>query len=262
MCNSDLKINNIYNLDVCEFLEKIPDDYIDLAVIDPPYNLNKGDWDTFKSNNDFLDFTYKYIKKCIPKIKTGGSLYIFNTAFNSAFILKYLLELNMNYQNWIIWFKKDGFSACKNKYVNNQETILYFTKGKTATFNYDDIREPYSSADRIKAAQKKGIIKNGKRWFPNSKGKLCSDVWEYTSVRLLNKVNGKTVKQEHPTPKPELMIERIIKASSNKNDVILDLFSGTGTTAVVAKKLGRNYIGCEINKEYCKFINRRLKNVN
>ena len=260
--NKELKINNIYNLDVLEFLEKVPNGYADLVVIDPPYNLKKGDWDNFKNEKEFLDFTYNYLEKCIPKIKEGGSLYIFNTAYNSAFILKYLLDLKMIYQNWIVWYKKDGFSACKKKYVNNQETILYFTKGKNSTFNYDDIREPYSSKNRIEAAEKKGIIKNGKRWFPNSKGKLCTDVWEYTSVRLLNKVNGKTIKQEHPTPKPELMLERIIKASSNKKDVVMDLFSGTGTTSVIAKKLGRNYIGCEIDKNYCKLIEKRLKNVN
>ena len=87
-------------------------------------------------------------------------------------------------------------------------------------------------------------------------------MWEFTSVRLLNKINGKTVKQEHPTPKPEAMIERIIKASSNNNDIIMDLFSGTGTTSYISKKLFRQFTGCEINKEYCKIIKKRLKNVN
>lgn len=262
MSKYKLKVNCIYNMDVCEFLEKIPNKSIDLAIIDPPYNLRKDAWDSFKNDKDFFDFTYKYLEKSVLKIKEGGALYIFNTAYNAAFILKMLIDLKMKYQNWIIWYKKDGFSACKNKYVNNQETILYFTKGKPSIFNYDDIRMPYYSTSRIVAAEKKGILKNGKRWYPNKKGKLCSDVWEYTSVRLLKKVNGKTVKQDHPTPKPELMIERMIRASSNTNDVIMDLFSGTGTTSFIAKKLGRKYIGCEIDKKYCEIIEKRLKNVN
>ena len=262
MSDKKLKINNIYNMDVFEFLKKVPDEFADLVVIDPPYNLNKGDWDSFKNEKEFQSFTYNYLKLCIPKIKNGGSLYIFNTAYNSSFILKYLLDLDMTYKNWIVWYKKDGFSACKNKYINNQESILYFTKGKRATFNYDEIREPYSSKDRIQAAEKTGIIKNGKRWFPNRNGKLCSDVWEFTSVRLLNKKNGKTIKQDHPTPKPELMLERMIKASSNENDLIMDLFSGTGTTSAVAKRLKRNFIGCEKDKKYCELIKRRLRNVN
>lgn len=88
---------------------------------------------------------------------------------------------------------------------------------------------------------------------------MCTDVWNFTSVRHKLKVNGKIVKTAHPTPKPEEMIERMILASSKENDLILDLFSGSGTTSYVAKKLNRIYIGCENNKEYIEIINNRLK---
>ena len=81
-------------------------------------------------------------------------------------------------------------------------------------------------------------------------------------MRHTHKKNGKTVKQDHPTPKPEPMIERMIKASSNEGDLILDLFSGTGTTAYIAKKLNRHFIGCENNSEYYQIIKERLKNGN
>lgn len=251
--------NKIYKMDVMEFLPRLEDSSVDLAIIDPPYNLKKGDWDNFKSENEFFEWTKNYLSLLSPKLKATASLYIFNTAYNSAFILKILLDLGLHYQNWIVWYKKDGFSACKNKFVNNQETILYFTKSaKNWTFNSNDVRVPYISKERLEAAKEKGILKNGKRWFPNENGKLCSDVWEFTSVRLTNKVDGKTKKQLHPTPKPEEMIERMILASSNKNDLVLDLFSGTGTTAFCAKKFGRNFIGCENNDEYIKVIEARL----
>ena len=252
--------NKIYLLDVIEYLNKLENNSIDLAIIDPPYNLDIDYWDNFSSFEEFLNFTNTYLNLVYEKLKETGSLYIFNTAYNSVFIFDILKnKLNMNYLNWIIWYKKDGFSACSKKYVNNQETILFFTKSKNYTFNCNDIRIPYASTDRINAAQKNGILKNGKRWFPNPNGKLCTDVWEFPSVRLSNKVNGKTVKQKHPTPKPELLIERMIKASSNKGDLVLDLFSGTGTTAVVAKKNDRLFTGCENNTEYLEFINNRLK---
>lgn len=255
-----VKINAIEFADVFEYLDKIDDDTVDLAIIDPPYNLDVASWDTFDNLDVFLDFTRKYLKIVYRKLKKNGSLYIFNTAFNSAFILMILqLELKMNYQNWIIWYKKDGFSACRKKYVNNQETILFFTKSDKYTFNYNEIREPYESTSRIEAAKKKGILKNGKRWYPNPNGKLCPDVWEFTSVRLEKKKNGRTIKQVHPTPKPEGMIERMIKASSNEGDLVLDLFSGTGTTALIAKKNKRNFIGCDNNKEYVEYVERRLK---
>ena len=257
-----MEINKVYCEDVFSFLNKVEPESIDLAIIDPPYNLNQSKWDAFENMSEFLQFTSNYLDKVINSLKPSGSLYIFNTAFNSAFILSYLHSKGMNYKNWITWYKKDGFSACKKKFCNNQETILFFSKtDKNVTFNYDAVRTPYLSSDRIKAAEKKGIIKNGKRWFPNQNGKLCSDVWEFPSVRLTNKKNGKTVKQNHPTPKPEKMIERMILASSNEGDLVLDLFSGTGTTAYCSKKLGRNFIACDNNKDYCAFIEERISSI-
>lgn len=254
-------IDTVQLMDVFEYLNTIEDNSIDLAIIDPPYNLNKGEWDNF-SSKAFWEFTRKYLLLTAKKLKKTGSLYIFNTAFNSAYILKILVEeCNMQYKNWIVWYKKDGFSANRKKYANNQETILFFTKTDEYVFNRDEIRVPYMSTDRIRVAREKGILKDGKRWFPNENGKLCSDVWEFPSVRLVNKIHGRTIKQLHPTSKPEAMIERMIKASSNKGDIVMDLFSGSGTTAYVAAKNGRHFTGCENNVEYFEYIKERLKNV-
>lgn len=254
-----IRLDEIELMDVFDFLNEVENETVDLAIIDPPYNLSQGDWDSFNNHDAFMKFTKKYLDLTFAKLKQNGSLYVFNTAFNSAYILSHLTNLGMEYRNWIIRYKKDGFNSSKKKYVNSQETILYFSKSKKdIVFNYDEIREPYLSESRIAAAKSKGIIKNGKRWYPNPKGKLCTDVWEFASVRHTNKKAGKTVKQAHPTPKPEKMIERMIKASSNEGDLILDLFSGTGTTAFVAKQLNRHFIGCENNADYLKIIKERL----
>ena len=131
---------------------------------------------------------------------------------------------------------------------------MFYTKTSSYTFNCDDIRQPYESTERIAHAAKKGILKNGKRWFPNENGKLCNDVWEITSQRHKQKIDGKVQKLVHPTIKPYDMIERIILASSKENDVVLDLFSGSGMTSIVSKKLNRNFIGCEREKEYIEYI--------
>jgi len=256
-----LELNNIYLMDCFKFLSKVSKNSIDLAVIDPPYNLKKAQWDTFKSHDDFLSFTFKWIDLLIPTIKETGSLYIFNTPYNAAFILRYLLDKGLIFQNWITWDKRDGLSVSKKKYSNAQETILFFTKSNKYTFNVDDIRTPYESIERIRHATKKGILKNGKRWFPNPKGKLCTDVWHFSSERHKNKINGKTPKLPHVTPKPLDMIERIIKASSNPGDIVLDCFMGIGTTAIAAKKNGRNFIGCDINKEYVNIAKKRLNEI-
>lgn len=254
-----IEINNLYVMDCIKFLKLVKNQSVDLIIIDPPYNMNKDKWDRFDSHEKFLEFTYSYLDLLVDKMKMTSSLYIFNTPFNCAFILQYLIKKGLIFKNWITWDKRDGISASKRKYVTAQETILFFTRSETYTFNADDIRIPYDSIDRIKHAEKLGILKNGKRWFPNPNGKLCTDVWHFSSERHKNKVNGKTPKLPHPTPKPVELIERIIKASSNLGDLVLDCFIGIGTTAVAAKKLGRNFIGCDISKRYIDIAKQKLE---
>ncbi len=262
MTTQTTKTHKIYCLDVLDFLHtKVANNSVDLAVIDPPYNMKKADWDTFASQDAFLNFTFSWIEALLPKLKQNSSVYIFNTAFNCAYILQFLVEKGLDFKNWIVWNKQDGISAPKNKFVTGSETILFFTKGKPV-FNFDAVREAYKSTDRIKYATKKGIIKNGKRWFPNPNGRLCSEVWDFSSERHKNKVNGKVQKMQHLTPKPKDMIARIIKASSNEGDLVLDCFMGSGTTAIVSQKLGRHFIGTESNKIYYKICIEQLDKIN
>ncbi len=253
-----IEINKIYNIDAIKLLEKLSDNLIDLAIIDPPYNLKKADWDTFINEKEFFKFTFNWIDKLIPKLKQNASIYIFNTPYNSSYILHYLVNKGLIFQNWITWDKRDGEGCAKYKYTTRQETILFFTKNKEHIFNYEDIRIPYDYQPRTKY----GILKNGKRWYPNSTGKLCGDVWHITSARHKNKLNGKTIIMDHITQKPMDMIERIIKVSSNENNLILDCFIGSGTTAIACKNLKRNYIGCDINKNYIDIANKKINEIN
>jgi len=254
-----LAVNKIYSMDCFKFLDKIENGVVDLAVIDPPYNLHKAGWDTFKNQKDFFNFTFRWIDALIPKLKNNSSIYIFNTPYNSAFILSYLVGKGLIFQNWITWDKRDGLGGAKTKYSNGQETILFFTKNNNHTFNFNEIRLPYESTERIEHAKRKGILKEGKRWFPNPKGRLCGEVWHITSERHKNKVNGKTPKMPHITPKPIELVERIIKASSDRGDLVLDCFVGSGTTAVVAKKLKRNFVCADNNKNYIKLAKKNLE---
>lgn len=257
MKDFSIEVNKIYQADVNLFLSYLEDNSVDLVIADPPYNLKKSPWDSFKDEDDYFLFTFTWINNLIPKLRENSSLYIFNTPYNSAIICNYLRKTQLTFRNWITWYKQDGFSFSKKRFVNAQETILFYTKGNNYIFNFDDIRTEYSSKKRIEYASKKGILKNGKRWYPNPKGKLCLDVWEFSSYRHNNKINGKVVKSEHPTPKPESLIERMILASSNNGSLVLDLFSGTGTTSILAEKLSRNFIGCEYNEEYCSLIEQK-----
>ena len=253
-------LNKIVVSDCFDFIGSTEHNSVDLALLDPPYFLNKGDWDTFSDEREFFDFTFSWIDALLPKIKMGGSLYIFNTPYNCAFILKHLVERGFLFQNWITWDKRDGFSHTKKKFIPNQETILFFSNGTPNTFNADAVRVEYESTERMKHASKKGILnKNGDRWFPNPKGKLCGDVWHITSERHKNKVNGRVQKMGHATPKPLDMIERIIRASSEEGDVIFDCFVGSGTTAFASKVLNRNFLCADSNEEFVQLARGRLE---
>ena len=255
-------VNKVHFSDYSRLLNKLPNNSIDLVCVDPPYNLKKADWDTFATDGEFLDFTFNWIRQVSPKIKPGGGFYIFNTPRNSAHILTYLESLGFIFQNWITWNKKDGFTSTKKKFLPEQETIIYVAKpGGDITFNADEIRVPYESTERIKAAKTKGILKNGKRWFPNEDGRLCPDVWQITSERHSNKENGKVKAAEHPTIKPITLMERIILASSNPGDTVLDIFAGSGSTLVAAKMHNRVFIGCDSSKEFVDLAKKRLKAV-
>lgn len=253
-----LPLNRIYNLDCIDFLQKLDDLSADLAIIDPPYNMQKADWDTFPSQEAFLEFTFRWIDALLPKLSKQGSLYLFNTPYNCAFILPYLLQKGLLFQNWITWDKRDGLGSSTRKYSNGQESILFCTKGQRHIFNYNAIRVPYESTERIQHASKKGILKNGKRWFPNAAGRLCGEVWHIPSERHQRKIGGKIQKMDHVTPKPLAMIERMVLASSNPGDLVVDCFVGSGTTAVAAKKLNRNFLCNDKNAEYVKLAQKEL----
>lgn len=253
-----MQLDKIYKGDVIKKMKEMGVGSVDLIVSDPPYNLHIDDWDTFNTEDEFLNFTKSWLEEAYRVLSEEGTIYVFNTPYNCSKIIPIMEELGFHFINWITWYKKDGFSNFRKKYNNAQETILFFSKTKKYKFYYDNIRVPYESESRMKAAKEKGIIKNGKRWFPNPRGKLCVDVWEFTSERHLKKQNGKLKKQSHPTPKPEKMIQRMILSTTNEGDVVLDLFSGTGTTSVMAAKEKRHFIGIEQNEEYIKIARRRL----
>ncbi|GAA7159812.1 hypothetical protein VN0480_04700 [Helicobacter pylori] len=179
-------LNKIYIEDVFTFLDKLEDKSVDLAIIDPPYNLKIASWDSFKNDEEFLTFSYAWIDKMLPKLKDTGSFYIFNTPFNCALFLAYLHHKKVHFLNFITWVKKDGFANAKKRYNHAQESILFYSMHKkNYTFNADEVRIAYESTERIKHAQSKGILKNDKRWFPNPTNPYIQSNIKYISLTPL-----------------------------------------------------------------------------
>lgn len=226
--------------DSLEELKKISSNSIDLIVADPPYNLGKnyGNDSDEKSFDDYLLFSKNWLLECDRVLKQSGTIYIF-MGFRFISYLYNILSKDMGYEfgNWICWHYTQGIGK-KKGFSPRHDDILMFHKSKNFTFNLDDIRIP----------QKYYRARN------NMRGANPGDVWSFSHVHYCNEN-----RQNHPTQKPEGIIERIVLASSNKKDIILDPFAGSGTTLRVCQQLDRNSIGIELNKDYVNIMKKRLK---
>ena len=237
--------------DVLQKLELIPNNSIDLIFIDPPYNIGKefaNTKDFWENDEDYLNWCYKWIDKCIDKLKSNGSMYIMTSTQFMPYLDLYIRK-KMTILSRIIWEYDSSGVQAKKYYGSLYEPILFCVKDKNKyTFNANDILVEAKTGSQRKLID----YRKSTPTVYNSK-KVPGNVWHFNRVRYRMEEF-----ENHPTQKPTVLLERIIKASSNEGDLILDPFSGTFTTSYVAQKLKRNCIGIEIAPEYVKIGLRRL----
>jgi DNA modification methylase len=252
-------MNNIdlINGNAFELLKQIKENSVDLIICDAPYGVTNNEWDKIKN---IQEYNLELIKEFSRILKNGGTAYIFGKHDCIDFI-DYRPYLKLNTR--IIWFQPSRLAQGRKTYTNNYDVICYFSKGNAKTFNLDDIRIPQLvDKEHQKRVERVPSVKLGnyKKTKYNEKGKNPGDVWidikqlTYKSKELVSKDYLNTIQ------KPQLLIERLVKASSNEGDLVLDPFMGTGTTAVVCKKLNRNFIGFEINPNLIEITQKRLEN--
>jgi len=243
----------IYQGDAIEILQnEIQDSSVDLIFVDPPYNIGKifnGLKDKWVTDDDYLNWCYKWIDLCLNKLKPTGSFYIMtSTQFMPYFDI--YLRKKIDILSRLVWSYDSSGVQAKKYYGSMYEPILFCVKDRNNyTFNSDDIK-----VEAKTGAKRKLIDYRKNPPQPYSNEKVPGNVWDFPRVRY-----RMTEYENHPTQKPIALLERIIKASSNPNDLVLDPFSGTFTTSYVAKKLGRKSIGIEINKEFTKIGLRRVQ---
>ena len=246
-------LDKIYNEDCLIGFDKIPDNFIDLIVADPPYSLGKdygNDSDKMKPE-EYLNWTYKWIDKVIPKLKDTGSFYIFLTWRFSPEIFSYM-KTKLKMVNEIIWDRKvPSMGGSTRSFTSVHDNIGFFVKKSNYYFDIDSVRIPYDPETK-KARSRK--IFEGAKWL--EVGYNPKDLW---SISRIHKQAPE--RENHPTQKPLEIIDRIIKSSSPENGIVLDPFMGSGTTAISCIKNKRKYIGFEINKEYCDLIENRIKKI-
>jgi site-specific DNA-methyltransferase (adenine-specific) len=237
---------SLYIGDSIEIMAALPENSVKMIFADPPYNLsndgtsvhagkrvsvNKGEWDKSKGPAEDFQFHYDWIEQCKRVLHPDGTIWISGT-YHSIYACGYALQL----QGWrllndISWYKPNAAPnlGCR-MFTASHETLLWASVSKKSrhTFNYDDMREGEFPKDMIK-----------------NPGKQMRSVWSITTPGKDEKVFGK-----HPTQKPEALLDRIVRASTNPGDLILDPFSGSATTGVVALRHGRKYIGIDLSADY------------
>ena len=248
-----IKKNTILLGDSLEIIKTIPSKSVDLIFADPPYNLQLKDtlyrpdqttveavtqnWDKFNTYKEYDNFTEQWLKESKRILKKGGALWVIGSYHN-------ILRVGTSIQNhgfWIlndiIWHKTNPMPNFRGtRFTNAHETLLWCTTSREAKyiFNYQNLKE----------------LNDGKQMRSDWYIPICSG-----KERLRENNNQRS----HPTQKPEALMYRIILSSTNKGDIILDPFLGSGTTAVITKKLQRNFIGIEQDKEYISLAKKRLK---
>lgn len=241
----------IYHGDAIEVLKQIPDESADLIFVDPPYNIGKnfaGRKDKWKTDEDYLQWCYEWIDLCIKKVKPNGALYLMTSTQFMPYFDLYVRD-KVTILSRIVWAYDSSGVQAKNYFGSMYEPILFCVKNKSNyTFNADDILVEAKTGSKRKLIDYR---KNPPQPYKNEK--VPGNVWDFARVRYRMEEY-----EDHPTQKPISLLERIIKASSNVGDVILDPFCGTFTTCYVAQQLHRRFIGIEIQEEYFKIGLRRL----
>lgn len=245
------ELSTIYCGDALEILDKIPEKSVDLIFADPPYNIGKvfGDFkDSWPSDKEYAEWCYKWIEICLSKLTDSGSIYVMTSTQAMPYIDLWMRE-RIAILSRIVWHYDSSGVQAKKYYGSMYEPIIFGVKNaKSYTFNAADIEVEARTGSVRKLMDYR---KNPPTPY-NSK-KVPGNVWYYPRVRFKMKEYV-----EHPTQKPEALLERIIKASSNPGDTVLDPFAGTFTTCAVAQRLGRKSIGIELNKDYVDIGVKRL----
>lgn len=252
----------LYQGNSIDWLASLDSESIDLIFADPPYNLKKAEWDNFESQEKYIQWSIQWINQAARVLKPTGSLYV--CGFSEILAdLKHPASQYFKGCRWLIWHYKNKANL-GNNWGRSHESIIHFRKSSSVKLNIDDVRIPYgahtlkypSHPQAITSAYgKNSKIKRG-NWIPHPKGAKPKDVFDIPTT-----CNGMEEKTPHPTQKPEELVRKFVMASSNEGDLIVDPFSGSGTTLVVAEQLNRRWLGCDLNSEYNEWAIHRIENV-
>lgn len=248
--------DRIFNQDVFEAAKYLPEAFADLVILDPPYNLSKNfHGEVFKGmkRDEYAEYFEMIIETVLPALKPNGTLYVCSDWKTSMHIAP-VLQNRLCVRNRITWEREKGRGA-KSNWKNNTEDIWFCTKttGDDYVFNVDAVK-----LKRKVIAPYRDNVGNPKDWDESDDGNYRlthpSNIWTDITIPFWSMPEN----TDHPTQKPEKLIAKLILASTHSGAIVFDPFVGSGTTAVVCKKLGRRFVGVEQNVEYCCWTLKRL----
>lgn len=253
-------MNKIVCGDCIKTLARQPENSAQLVVADPPYFnvLLNEDWDTrWKSSGEYLEWTAQWMRAAMRVLRPGGLLYCFGqTGKREHAFLHLMSQATQQYafHDLIVWDRCVGYSVRRDSFTPAHEMILVLRKdGAKPVFDKNAVREPYDAKQIAAYARDKRYKDRAARMEHLQAGKYATNIWRIPSLK-----GTSNEKAGHPSQKPLALIERIVLSSSAAGELVIDPFSGSGTTAVVAQKHGRGWLGIEISKEYCALSRKRL----
>ncbi len=241
-----------------DWLASLEPESVDLVFADPPYNVNKAEWDSFESQEAYIAWSMTWIEGAARVLKSTGSLYI--CGFSEILAdLKHPVSRHFRSCRWLVWHYRNKANLGSD-WGRSHESILHFRKSDRFRLNVDQVRIPYGNHTLKYPSHPQAVTsqfgKGKKRdnWTPNPLGAKPKDVLEVPTT-----CNGMGEKTPHPTQKPEELLRKLVLAASGPGDLVIDPFSGSGTTLVVAERLGRRWQGCDLNAEYNEWAIERIR---
>jgi len=246
-----LPLDEIICGDAIEIMKKIPDNSIDMTFADPPFNLNKkyNNYRDKKAEEEYIYWCERWLTEMVRITKPEGSILVHNIPKWLIYFSNHLNKIAF-FKHWIAW---DSMSIPLGKtLLPAHYGILWYTKSKKG-FKFNELRSPHKRCQHCGE-----MIKDygGKKAQINPHGTLLSDVWSD-----IHRIRHKNRRDKHPCQLPEPLLERLILMTTNEGDLVLDPFIGAGTTVLAAKRLGRYFIGIDIDPKYKKIIDSKLKQI-
>jgi site-specific DNA-methyltransferase (adenine-specific) len=257
------KSGKLFLGDSLKWLASLESGAVDLVFADPPYNIKKADWDDFESHDEYVDWSKQWLREASRVLKINGTLFVCNFSEILADVKVAAMPFFKGCR-WIVWHYKNKANLGSD-WGRSHESIVHFRKSKNFQLNIDDIRISYGAHTlkypahpQAETSQygKNGNSKEREHWLPHPKGAKPKDVMDIPTT-----CNGMNEKTLHPTQKPEELLRRLVLAASNPGDLVIDPFSGSGTTAVVCEQLNRRWMACDCNVQYNEWAMGRLNAV-